>query len=186
MTQISAPGNSSSRCSEKSPGGGWGFTLIEMLVVLLIMGMLVGLVSTVIRPDDRGLLKIEADRLAQLLTLAASEAQLTGHPFAWTAAASSYRFWRYTHDAGWSEVQDSDLMRRRTLPHGMVIAELTVESMRRGGGRDGYRLEFSPSGAALAFTIDLSLGGEHYQVAGSPIGEIDARSDRDQTHGQAL
>ncbi|MDP1716865.1 MAG: type II secretion system protein, partial [Burkholderiales bacterium] len=43
-----------------------GFTLIEMLVVMLIMGLLVGLVATITRPDDRALLRIEAERLAQL------------------------------------------------------------------------------------------------------------------------
>ena len=157
-----------------------------MLVVLLIMGMLVGLVSAIVRPDDRGLLKIEADRLTQLLTLAESEAQQSGHPFAWTAEASSYRFWRYTDDAGWSEVEDSDLLRQRMLPQGMTIAGLTVESMRRGGGQGAYRLEFSPSGAALAFTIDLSLGKAHYQVSGSPIGDIVARTDRESASAPAL
>ena len=37
-----------------------GFTLIEMLVVLMIMGLFIGLVSTITRPDDRGVLKLEA------------------------------------------------------------------------------------------------------------------------------
>jgi len=157
-----------------------------MLVVLLIMGLLVGLVSVSTRPDDRGLLRIEADRLAQLLTLADSESRLTGKPLAWTGDGSTYRFWRYGDDAGWSEVQDSDLLRQRTLPRGMVISGLTVEQMRRRGGEGGFRLEFSPSGATLAFTIDLSLGAEHYQVAGSPIGDIIALRDQDRASGQAL
>lgn len=30
-----------------------GFTLIEMLVVLMIMGLCVGLVGSIVRPDDR-------------------------------------------------------------------------------------------------------------------------------------
>ena len=150
------------------------------------MGLLVGLVSVNARPDDRGLLRIEADRLAQLLTLAASEARLGGRPLAWTAAGSSYRFWRYSDDAGWSEVRDDDLLRPRALPRGMMIAGLSVESARRPSGRDGYRLEFSPGGASLAFSIDLSLGSEHYRVAGSPIGDIAAVRDQDQARAQAL
>ena len=53
-----------------------GFTLIEMLVVLMIMGLFVGLVSAITRPDDRAVLRLEAERLSQLLDFAAAEAQL--------------------------------------------------------------------------------------------------------------
>ena len=53
-----------------------GFTLIEMLVVLMIMGLFLGLVSTITRPDERALLRLEAERLSQLLDFAAAEAQL--------------------------------------------------------------------------------------------------------------
>ncbi|MGH8694384.1 MAG: prepilin-type N-terminal cleavage/methylation domain-containing protein, partial [Burkholderiales bacterium] len=52
-----------------------GFTLIELLVVLLIMGLFAGLVSTLTRPDDRALLRVEAERLAQLLDLAAMQSR---------------------------------------------------------------------------------------------------------------
>ena len=62
-----------------------GFTLIEMLVVLMIMGLFIGLVSTITRPDDRAVLQLEAERLSQLLDFAASEAQLSGKSIAWTA-----------------------------------------------------------------------------------------------------
>lgn len=147
-----------------------GFTLIELLVVLLIMGLVVGLASAIVRPDDRGLLRVEAERLAQLLDLAAAEARLTGNPIAWTGEASEYRFWRMTGDGGWAEVHDSDLLRVRSLPRGMTLSGLQVENRPVPGA---MRLEFAPYyGAAQAFTIDLALGDARYAVAASPIGEV--------------
>lgn len=146
-----------------------GFTLIELLVVLLIMGLFVGLVSAVVRPDDRGRLLVEAERLAQLLDLAAEESRLTGRAIAWTNDSPAYRFWRMNEDAGWVEMRDSDLLRGRTLPPGMRIAGLMVENR---PARDAMRLEFSPWGAAPSFSIELSLGDARWTVVASPTGEI--------------
>ena len=148
-----------------------GFTLIEMLVVLMIMGLFVGLVSTITRPDDRAVLRLETERLSQLLDFAATEARLTGKSIAWTADESGYRFWRAGDDAGWSEIRDSELLRARTLPQGMAVSGFRVENMRPQGA---MRLEFAPQGSSLAFTIGLSLGAEHYAVTGSPVGEVRA------------
>ncbi len=148
-----------------------GFTLIEMLVVLMIMGLFVGLVSAITRPDDRAVLRLEAERLSQLLDFAAAEAQLTGKSIAWTADGSVYRFWRAADDANWSEIRDSELLRARTLPQGIAISGFRVENMRPQGA---MRLEFAPEGSSLAFTIGLSLGAERYRVAGSPIGDVQA------------
>ncbi len=162
-------------------GKGRGFTLIEMLVVLLIMGLFVGLVSTITQPDERGLLRVEAERLAQLLDLAAAESRLTGKSIGWTADGPGYRFWRLREDAGgWSELRDSDLLRARTLPQGMMISGLRVENMRPQGV---MRLEFTPYGATLSFTIEMSLGAERYAVAGSPIGEVRALPSKGKTNG---
>ena len=146
-----------------------GFTLIEMLVVLLIMGLFVGLVSAITRPDDRAVLRIEAERLSQLLDFAAAEAQLTGKSIAWTADGAGYRFWRAGEDSTWSEIRDSDLLRARALPLGVAISGFRVEGMRPQGA---MRLEFAPEGSSLAFTIGLSLGAERIVVAGSPVGDV--------------
>ncbi len=147
-----------------------GFTLIELLVVLMIMGLVVGLAAAIVRPDDRGLLRVEAERLAQLLDLAAAESRLTGNPIAWTADGPGYLFWRMTADGDWSEVRDSDLLRARTLPQGMAITGLQVENAPVQGA---MRLQFAPYyGAAQAFTIEMSLGDARYAVAASPIGEV--------------
>lgn len=159
---ISVPGISDPR----------GFTLIELLVVLLIMGLLVGLVSAIVHPDDRGLVRLEAERLAQLLDLAAAESRLTGNSTAWTADASGYRFWRMTGDAGWpaqwAEIRGDDLLRARMLPPGMAISGLQVENTPAGA----LRLEFAPYAPPLPFTVELSLGAARSAVAASPMGEL--------------
>jgi general secretion pathway protein H len=148
-----------------------------VLVVLLIMGLLVGLVSAIVRPDDRGLLRLEAERLAQLLDLAAAESRLTGNSTAWTADGSGYQFWQMTGDAEgsaqgsaqWSEIRDNDLLRSRTLPQGMLVSGLQVENMRPQGA---MRLEFVPYGPTLSFNIEMAFGAERYTVAASPVGDV--------------
>jgi len=150
-----------------APGVCRGFTLIELLVVLLIMGLFAGLVGALARPDERTVLRFEAERLAQLLDLASEEARLTGTPLAWTADAVSYRFWRLSAAAGWSEVQE-DPLRPRSLRPGLLISDLRIEAARTEGG---LRLEFNPH-AALAYDFQVSLGAERFIIAGSPLGQV--------------
>jgi len=149
--------------------GRQGFTLIEMLVVLLIMGLLVGLVSITAQPDDRALLRVEAERLAQLLDLAATESRLTGRSIAWTADGPGYRFWQFSEYSDWSEIDDDDFLHARTLPQGMTISNLRVENTRSS---EHMRVEFNSSGSALSFSVEMSLGAAHYTVVNSPIGDV--------------
>jgi general secretion pathway protein H len=135
--------------------------------VLLIMGLCAGLVAAIAQPDDRVRLRVEAERLAQLLDLAAVESRLTGKPIAWTADGTQYRFWRWRDDAGWFEARD-DALRTRSLPPGVKISDLQIEATRPAGG---MRLEFDPYGS-LAYDFQMSLGAARYTVDASPIGEV--------------
>lgn len=157
-----------------------GFTLVEMLVVLLIMGLMVGMASSIVRPGDRALVCHEADRLAQLLNLAATEARLTGESVAWTPDAQGYRFWRMTADAGWSRIGGTNVLRPRTLPQGMRIAALQVENLPVTGD---MRLEFPPQGRVFAFSIDLTLGAARCAVAATPLGEVRVSSGDEAADG---
>ena len=157
-----------------------GFTLIEMLVVLLIMGLMVGMASAIVRPGDRTQVCHEADRLAQLLDLAATEARLTGWSVAWTPDAQGYRFWRMTADARWVELRDSDALRPRRLPPGARVAAMQVENVPVTGD---MRLEFTPQGRVFAFRIELTLGAARCAVAASPLGEVRVSSDEEAADG---
>jgi len=150
-----------------------GFTLIEVLVVLLIMGMFVGLASAIARPDDREILQVEADRLAELLQLAIEESNFSGKSMAWTADKTGYRFWRMTADNSWIEIRDNDLFRARKLPEGMTISSLQIENTNRRADRHSeMRLEFTPANAMLPFSINMSLGAARHSITASPIGEL--------------
>ena len=158
-----------------------GFTFIELLVVLLIMGLFAGLVSTITRPDDRALLRVEAERLAQLLDLAATKSRLTGKSIAWTADGPGYRFWQFSEDTYWSEILDDDSLRARTLPQGMVIAGMSVENMR---SLERMRLEFNAYGETPVFRVEMSLGDARCTVAGSPVGEVRVLPEKGHDNGE--
>ena len=159
---------------------GGGFTLVEILVVLLIAGLVIGLVAAIVQPNERALLRAEAERLARLLDLAVAESGLTGKAIGWTAEGAGYRFWRFREDTGWAEIRDSDLLRARTLPQGMTISGLSVES---GRPQAVVRLEFRPYGPPPPFVIEMSLGAQRYGVAGSAMGEVRAVAGEDRTDG---
>lgn len=151
-----------------------GYTLVEMLVVILVMGLLAALISAVAKPDERSLLHTETERLAQLLNLAATESRLTGKPVRWTSDGTAYRFWRLQEDSSWSEVQDSsELLRPRTLPDGMLISDFRLESHQQ---QNAIRLDFVPYGLSLAYTIGMSLGNDHSSVSASPVGDAQAQT----------
>lgn len=160
--------------------GRQGFTLIELMVVLLIMGLFAGLVTTITRPDDRALLRVEAERLAQLLDLAATKSRLTGISIAWTADGPGYRFLQYNEDTYWSEILDDDSMRPRTLPQGMIIAAMRVENTRTP---QLMRLEFNPYGETPVFSVEMTLGAERCAVAGSPVGEMRVLPEQGKENG---
>lgn len=161
--------------------GRQGFTLIELLVVLLIMGLFAGLVSTITQPDERALLRVEAERLAQLLDLAATKSRLTGKSIAWTADGPGYRFWQFNEETNWSEILDDDSLRARTLPLGMVFAGMRVENMR---APERMRLEFNPYGETPVFSVEMTLGAARCTVAGSPVGEVRVLPEQAKENGE--
>ncbi len=146
-----------------------GFTLLEVMVVVVIMGMIVGMVSVMVEPDDRSLLNVEAQRLAQLLDLAAAEARVSGVAIAWTADAGTYQFQQRSEELGWIAIRNNDALRSRQLPQGITINSLLIENSLAA---EAMRVEFPAYGQTTAFTVELHYGNARNQVVVSPIGIV--------------
>jgi general secretion pathway protein H len=132
---TSATGTSPSRlASVRRPardarGAASGFTLIEILVVVVIIGVLTaGIVLSVnITGRDRELEK-ESDRLLALFNYAREQAELQTREFGVMFQDDGYEFLTYDpRRAGWRSVFEDDALVARHLPDGLGF-KLSVEA----------------------------------------------------------
>ena len=165
-----------------APGHDRGFTLVEMLVALMVLGILLGLIAVKFAPEDRDRLRNEAERLAHILDLAAEESRFSGKYIAWTADELGYRLWRSSSENEWNEIRDPEVLRAHTMPQGVTITELHVEGMRP---REVKRIEFSPGGVMLTFRIELALGAETYAIDVSPVGDYRVTSGKGVSYAES-
>lgn len=151
-----------------------GFTLVELLVVLVVMGIALGIVVVQLMPDERSTLREEAARLALLLENAGLEARSSGRSMAWSGEKNSYRFWRKNAYGDWARIEDDTAFRPRTLPEGMQINEISVEDRPL---KHGEQLALSSSAFALPFRIRMSNASFITSVIGKSTGEVSVVSD---------
>src|SRR5256885_15602710 len=68
-----------------------GYTLVELLVVIAVIGIAAGAVVLSLRGNDARRLAEEGDRLAALFRMAQSDARVSGRPVLWQADPAGYR-----------------------------------------------------------------------------------------------
>ena len=105
-----------------------GFTLLELLVVLVIAGVLLGMVALNAIPGERQALQTEAQRIALLLQLARDEAIVRNRPIAFEADTNSYRFLIRDNNK-WQPITQDDMLREREFrrtPMALSISPATV------------------------------------------------------------
>ena len=153
-----------------------GFTLIEILVVLEIVGVMLALVSLNLTPDDSRILQAEGQRLALLLEQARDEAISSGQEIAWSSEKGSYKFWRKDKKDEWVSSNGDELFRERNWPPGVQLLEVRIN---RNPAPSNQRLVFSPAGLNAPFQLALGLGGQRIWVKGGGMGgmTVDKRQE---------
>jgi general secretion pathway protein H len=142
-----------------------GFTLLELLVVMVIISLGIAVTVISLRPDTRGIVREEGARLAALLVLASEESGINGTPLAWMGNEQGYQFLaRELTDQGpdWSIIRGDDLLHPRQLPTGATIRSIRL---------DGQALEFGQrvllgNQAPQEVAVELALGEDRVRVTG--------------------
>lgn len=107
-----------------------GFTLVEILVVIVIFGIVAGLAIAFVAPGDRDLSAREARRFAGALEYAAARAQWRNEMLGVSADGRVMRFWRRdTANERWLPLDDDDVLRAEALP-----SKMQAIAMRYAGG----------------------------------------------------
>jgi general secretion pathway protein H len=158
---------------------GRGYTLVELLVVLVVLGVMLGLVSLSIVPDPRAKLQRDAERLETLFALAAEEAQLTSRPIAWRGDENGYAFFRRDRDQ-WVPFDGDAQFRARRWDLGPMRLTLAASDVARwaprrgqgfGGADDGTTaLAFPRDGLQAAFELKLEADGKTVLLKSDGVG----------------
>ena len=138
-----------------------GFTLIELLITLVVIGVAVALVAINGLPNERQGLRFEAERLAQVLSLARDEAQVRGAPIRLSADAAGYRF-QILRDRQWRSLDDDADLRERVWPSPVVL------TLNRADGRRD--LEFGRDPVDSPFILSLTRDGASVQLSANGLG----------------
>jgi len=89
-----------------------GFTLLEMLAVIVLAGILLSIVTISVAPDPRRQLQREAERIGQLFAIAADESRIRQTLIVWEADLRGFRFVTEV-DGERRLITDDDLLRER-------------------------------------------------------------------------
>jgi general secretion pathway protein H len=161
-----------------APGAchGAGFSLVEVLVVLVIVGVLALAVTLAVGGSGERRLEHEATRFQGLVGLACDEAQLSGREIGVELTPQGYAFSRLDGDA-WQPLPDHGELRARQWLPGLRT------DLRRSGlplAAPGDAATAAPqlvcfsSGELTPFTLTLALGDipGRYRVQGRDDGSV--------------
>ena len=145
------------------------FTLVEILVVIVILGIAAGLALALVAPDDRDLCAREARRFAGRIEYAAQRAQWRNRMLGVSVGGNVIRYWQ-RDDAGdrWLVVDD-DVLRNYALPSPLQGMALVYAG--RPVAADAV-VPLRASGNNEPFAFALVAGGWRTIIAADPLNRV--------------
>ena len=131
-----------------------GFTLAEILVVLMVIGLAAGLAYAHFDADPKRTVERESQRLAAALEHAAQLAQWKHETVGVSASGNTYRFWEQPAGSStWQPMSADDVLEPRVLPSalaisareyaGLPVAADAILPLRASGRNEPYVIQIS-------------------------------------------
>ena len=150
-----------------------GYTLIEMLLVLLVIGISLRMVIPSLSKTDHDILTEEANRMIQLMNYANNEAVATGQTLAWDETPRGYHFLMLdTRAEVWRPITGNAILRARTFPPGVEVGSFETQTSTTN------RVIFSPSSVHAPFVIALKNQAEQILLQGNLLGQVSLSAPR--------
>jgi len=163
-----------------------GFTLIEMLVVVMIIGILASIVtiSVGVLGEDREMERT-AEHLTDAIALVQEQAQLEGRDYGMRIETGGFEFLHFDgFEQRWIEIVDDPWLRPRELPAGLAF-QLVLEGrpvlLRRPGLPEARLPQLIAYGSGDMTPYRLSLAradtGRRVALIGNADGTIEIERD---------
>ena len=146
-----------------------GFTLVELLVVLVVLGIAASLVVANIGGDDRRDIQREAKRLSGALEHAAALAQWSSETLGVSAEGRGYRFWRRDANNRWAPFAGDEVLAARALPAGLTV---TPTSYAGAPVPADAILPFRASGHNEPYALTLASPAGNVVVSADPLNRV--------------
>lgn len=128
-----------------------GYTLVELLVVMVLLGVAAGAVTLSVAPSEERRVTGEFERLGALFRLAQNETRITGRPVTWEADAAGYRFRRGDTVLG---AAGDEALRPRLWPFAVSRIDAPAVVFGREPLLDRTQFDIAASARAWRVTID--------------------------------
>ena len=145
-----------------------GFTLVEILVVLVIIALVGGLALVTLERDERRLAAREAKRFAGALEFAAARAQARNETLG-VSADRTIRFWRREPSGERWLPLDDDVLGARVLPEPLLATPLSYAGQRVAANTI---VPLRASGRNEPFTFSLASPGWLVVLAADPLNRV--------------
>jgi len=145
-----------------------GFTLVEIMVVMVIIGITLGMVSLNAIPSPRQDLQKEAQRLALLLQLARDEAIVRNRLVTFEATPERYNF-LVRNETRWDPITTDDLLRAREFKNAPLTLLLDPSS---AGTINPLRITFGREPVDKPFVLTLASDGNSVAIRADGVGHF--------------